>query len=110
METKKISLSASEAILFIIAVALTAWWATLFFYFKSSFLHSNLIWAASYQLAALWGAVCGLRISSSWGGLRSLIGRTIFVFSVGLLLQNLGQTVFSFYNLFLKKRLLLLYH
>lgn len=64
--------------------------------------HADLIWAASYQLVALIGGVSGLYISRYWGGIKSVVGRSIMAFSIGLLLQTFGQSMFSFYNLVLE--------
>jgi len=62
-------------------------------------IHAKMIWGASYQLVALWGGIWGLIISTAWGGTRSVMGRSIMAFAIGLLLQNFGQSVFSYYNL-----------
>ncbi|MEK6883904.1 MAG: hypothetical protein AABY22_30015 [Nanoarchaeota archaeon] len=51
---------------------------------------------------ALFGAIFGSIISKSWGGFKSIVGRTIAFFSIGLFLQVFGQSVFSFYNLVLE--------
>ncbi len=63
---------------------------------------SRYVWGASYQLIAILGGVWGLTVSRSWGGFRSVVGRSIGAFSLGLLFQAFGQSVYSFYNLFLK--------
>lgn len=63
---------------------------------------SVLFWAASYQIIAFIGGILGLSIAKSWGGVRSVIGRSAMAFSVGLLFQTFGQSVFSFYNLVLE--------
>ena len=55
------------------------------------------IWAASYQFTAWVGAVLGFYLSRSWGGYKSLIGRASIAFSIGLLMQSFGQSVFSYY-------------
>ncbi len=81
---------------------LAIWWAVLFFGFRSGLLPQNLIWAASYQSLAIFGAIVGLYISQKWGGFSSIIGRAILFFSLGLVAQIFGQTVFSYYNLILK--------
>ncbi|MEI8130111.1 MAG: hypothetical protein WCG55_01235 [bacterium] len=91
-----------KKILLVVSVALAVWWAILFFKFNSSLTIENLRWGAVYQIVAFIGAVSGIIISNSWGGAKSLIGRAVLVFSIGLLLQNFGQTVFSIYNLVLK--------
>lgn len=52
-------------------------------------------WGALYQLVALWGACWGLAISRYWGGLKSVMGRAIVAFSLGLFFQSFGQAVYS---------------
>ena len=80
---------------------LTIWWALLFFFAASE--QARLIWAASYQAIALWGGVLGLLVVSRlWGGMKSVMGRVVIYFSLGLLLQVFGQSVFSFYTTILK--------
>ena len=55
------------------------------------------IWAASYQVVAWVGALIGLFFARSWGGYKSVVGRAALAFSIGLLLQSFGQSVFSYY-------------
>lgn len=93
-----------KAQLFIaVFVVLLLWWVYLLLAgYTEDTQHKNLIWAASYQLIAFLGGLWGLVISGSWGGKKSVMGRSIIAFAVGLLLQTFGQTVFSVYNLFLE--------
>ena len=77
-----------------VAIALFAvmglWWISLNPFVPSSaenVVHARYVWGSSYQLVALWGALCGLAISRLWGGWRSVIGRSILAFSIGLLLR-----------------------
>ena len=87
--------------IFLFAI-LSIWWIILFFYFKASLENANLIWAACYQAVSIWGGMWGLLIAHKWGGLKSIVGRAIFFFALGLLFQTFGQTVFSIYGLFLQ--------
>lgn len=66
---------------------------------ESPYPESRTIWSVTYQLIALWGGINGLFISTKWGGVKSVIGRSIVAFSIGLLLQSFGQTVYSYYLL-----------
>lgn len=50
-----------------------------------------------YGIVALWGGIWGIFISRQWGGFRSLMGRAILMFSIGLLLQEFGQCAYTFY-------------
>ena len=80
---------------------LFAWWIYLTAaYAPDQALTAKGIWGASYQVLALWGGAWGLIVSRSWGGRRSVMGRAIGAFGIGMLLQVLGQSVFSWYNLF----------
>lgn len=81
-------------------LGLLSWWITL------SILKSPdsdfLFWGNFYQVLAILGGVAGLVISWRWGGFKSVMGRAIGVFAVGLLFQVIGQNIFSYYNLVLK--------
>ncbi len=102
MESYKTNAGLAGWMASIIFVALSVWWIFIAFFLGSKDLSANLLWAASYQLMALFGAICGLIVSRSWGGSKSAVGKAILFFSGGLLLQVFGQSVFSFYNLFLR--------
>lgn len=56
-----------------------------------------------YGLMALWGAICGIFISFKWGGMKSLMGRAILFFSLGLFLQEFGQITYSIYYDFITR-------
>jgi len=85
----------------ILFTGLLLWWMFLKSagQFENAFA-ANGLWAASYQAVALWGGVWGLIIARSWGGTKSVMGRAISALTAGLLFQVLGQSVFSYYNLF----------
>lgn len=91
----------SAKIAVLLFVVLFGWWVVLQILNGSGESgQPELIWGASYQAVALWGGIWGLIIAKSWGGTKSVMGRAIMAFSIGLLLENVGQTVFSYYNLF----------
>ena len=58
------------------------------------------LWADLYFLVALYGGFAGVIISRSWGGAKSLVGKAILSFSVGLFLQSFGQGVYAYYAIF----------
>lgn len=90
-------------LLFVFFLIFIIWWGGLqYLGFQAVSELRNLIWAASYQIVALLGGLWGLSIARSWAGPRSVMGRAILAFALGLLLQVLGQSTFSFYNLILK--------
>lgn len=74
----------------------TAWWMSLHFLSSSEF--QNQIFSAVYGVVALIGAVYGFHVAYKWGGFTSLVGRSIIMFSLGLLAQEFGQLVYSYYN------------
>ena len=51
--------------------------------------------ADSYFVVPLLGSIYGLFAAKHWGGKSSLFGRIILAFSVGLLLQAVGQLTYS---------------
>ena len=50
-----------------------------------------------YGVTALYGAICGLLIARKWGGIKSILGRGLLFLSIGLLAQEFGQLVYSYY-------------
>ena len=85
----------------VLFVILTGWWLALSpFSHDESLIHAKFIWGSCYQVIAIWGGVCGLLISRSFGGFKSFLGKSIIFFSLGLLFQSLGQSFYSYYNLF----------
>jgi hypothetical protein len=77
-----------------------SWWLFLFLTGNLTE-HNKNLWAASYGLICLCGAYRGFVHSRWWGGFKSVLGRALFVLSLGLLAQEFGQLIFSFYNIFL---------
>jgi hypothetical protein len=59
------------------------------------------LFSYTYGIIALWGGLIGLSISKKWGGFKSIVGRAIMMFSLGLLAQELGQATYSIYDAFL---------
>jgi hypothetical protein len=85
---------------FLIFLFFSGWWL----YLKTLDLDftraQRQIWGATYQILAIYGGIIGLLISKKWGGYRSLIGKIILAFSIGLFLQSFGQTYSSYYVYF----------
>ncbi len=102
MKLIKINLGFVQKFSIFFFVVLSIWWTIVALVLKNNYIHANLIWAASYQLMAVFGLIFGFIIARSWGGIRSIVGKTIMFFSIGLLLQVFGQTIFSIYNLVLE--------
>lgn len=82
-------------------VALSTWWLLLRLKGVSNESNDNQLFAASYGIMALWGGIWGLAASSKWGGLRSVMGKAIALFSLGLFFQEFGQIAYSYYIYYL---------
>jgi hypothetical protein len=94
MEAIKKEWSAKVALL--LFIFFTAWWGYMTFFLpKDSAFYGYF--GNVYGVIALWGAIWGILISRHWGGLKSILGRAIFMLSIGLLLQEFGQLAYSYY-------------
>lgn len=51
-----------------------------------------------YGIVALLGGIWGIRIAIKWGGIKSVMGKAIFMFSLGLFAQEFGQIAYALYN------------
>ena len=81
-------------------VILGAWWFSLRpLNTSDGLLHGKYIWGSCYQIIAFVGGIYGLIKAQKWGGFKSFLGRSIMFFSLGLLFQCIGQSVYSYYNL-----------
>ncbi len=85
----------------ILFVLFTAWWVVIY-PVRGEATTGNYLYAATYGLIALLGGIWGIIIAQKWGGFQSLIGRSIIYLSLGLLLQEFGQLVFTSYYFFLQ--------
>lgn len=94
METIKKEWQAKWAV--ILFLLLTLWWGISFSINGENNVLSNFFGSA-YGIMALWGAVWGFYIARQWGGNKSLIGKSILMFSLGLLAQEFGQIIYSYY-------------
>lgn len=76
------------------------WWIILQIFIddRTIFWH---VFASSYFVMALYGGICGISTSLNWGGLKTLLGRAIFMFSLGLFCQVFGQIAYAYYNIIL---------
>lgn len=82
-----------------IFIFFSMWWIMLqLFVDKGNFIY--LIFSATYGLMLIYGGICGIHTSLKWGGLKTLLGRAIFMFSLGLFAQEFGQLTYSYYTIF----------
>jgi hypothetical protein len=89
-------------IISLVFILLSVWWVTINFLLPNAPSTASQIFAASYQILAILGAGIGFLMTKKWGGYKSLLGKSLFLFSLGLLLQSFGQSVYSYYIFFRK--------
>lgn len=83
-------------------LSLSLLWVSIFFFDK--YKETNqIIFATMYVIMSIWGGTIGLFIARKWGGIKSIMGKSIGMFSLGLLFQSLGQIVYSYYVLFFNR-------
>lgn len=75
---------------------LTAWWIYLQIFSNPDELRYQ-VFGGVYGIVAFLGAIYGLKTSRNWGGSKSIMGRSLLMFSLGLLSQVFGQLSYSYY-------------
>lgn len=83
-------------VLFVMFIFFSFWWV-----FMTSFLprdhFSYGLYGTLYGVIAAWGGGWGLIIAREWGGFKSVMGKAIIMFSLGLFAQEFGQCAYTFY-------------
>jgi len=59
--------------------------------------NENNYYTLIYPFISLFGGLIGCKVAHGWGGLKSYFGKTLYLFSFGLLLQFLGQVIYAYY-------------
>lgn len=85
-------------ILLIFYFILLGWWIRIYLSGLTD-TSENYLFGFVYSFIALVGGIYGLRVSKRWGGYKSLVGRGIMFFSLGLIGEWFGQTTWSYYNI-----------
>ncbi len=80
-----------------IFVLYSTWWFLLRQFDFDLTRNSRQLWGATYQILAIYGGIVGVLVSKKWGGYKSLVGKALLMFSLGLFLQSFGQTFSSWY-------------
>lgn len=73
-----------------------AWWIS----FQSVVENQSLTvqwFAGTYGLMALIGAFIGFKAAAKWGGRKTVLGKSLIFFSLGLLAQEVGQLTYQYY-------------
>jgi hypothetical protein len=84
--------------IFVILVFLgfVIWWAT----FQHIVDQQGLVtqwFSGTYGVVALIGAVIGLIAAKRWGGFKTVLGKALIFFSLGLFAQEAGQLIYAYY-------------
>lgn len=65
----------------------------------------NLLYSFATAVLALIGGLMGLAVSKHWGGMKSAVGKAVFLMSLGTTSWSLGNFVWSFYNFVLHQEM-----
>lgn len=78
---------------------LTLWWLVNHFVLDPNSVKYNYFGDFSdlYGIVALWGGIWGIVIAQKWGGFKSIMGKAILMFALGLFAQEFGQISYSLY-------------
>lgn len=82
----------------------TGWWVVLNYIIEPSD-NALEIFSGTYGVLALVGSIYGFKIAKSWGGRKSAVGRSLLLFSLGLLAQVFGQISYSAYTFLFDKEI-----
>lgn len=81
-----------------LAVFFAGWWV-----FNALHGHvgdrSHELYSDTYWIVALVGVFYGFHASRQWGGRKSVFGKALLLFSLGLLAQVFGQVIYSYFAL-----------
>ncbi len=87
-------------LLFTAYILFVAYWLVINIFHVDPFY--TYLFGLLYPILALVGAWYGFEASRQWGGMSSLMGKSSFFFSLGLLSLLFGQLAWSYYNLIAK--------
>jgi hypothetical protein len=79
---------------------LSLWWVVNNFIIGNSNISydSFVDFGEFYGYMALLGGVWGVMIAQKWGGFKSVMGKAVMMFSLGLFAQEFGQLFYAWYN------------
>jgi hypothetical protein len=80
----------------VLFLAYVGWWLS----FQRVVTHQGLTvqwFGGTYGVMALIGSVVGFRAAHKWGGFATVLGKALTFFSLGLLMQEAGQLIYTYY-------------
>jgi hypothetical protein len=87
-------------ILFVFFGVLVVWWLSIFLRHKENTLENYLYSLAYGMIPLVWGFL-GIYISKFWGRFQSVMGKSVFFLSLGLVSWSIGNLIFAYYNIIL---------
>ena len=78
-------------------VFLTLWWLFIKPLSGGVLVSFKHFWSSVYVAMPLLGGIYGFVISKAFGGRKSVLGKMILAFSLGLFLQAFGQIIYTYY-------------
>lgn len=84
----------------VLLLLLTVWWAMGMMNPEAYEVRYFGDFPSIYGVMALWGGIWGLVIARKWGGMGSVMGKAITMFSLGLFSQEMGQIIYAYYSFF----------
>lgn len=92
----KLSERLAYVITLLIAAVYFAWWGIN--YWAGNPDSTSLEWYSdTYWIVAAVGVACGLFAAKQWGGVKSIFGRSLTFFTLGLAAQTFGQLTYSYF-------------
>ena len=85
-----------QIVLTVIFLGLLGWW----FSYQSMVATQGLSpqwFSGTYGVLAFIGAIIGFIAAKKWGGLKSVLGKALTFFALGLLAQEAGQLIYQYY-------------
>lgn len=92
------NISKNKILATLLFLGLTVWWLLINYTSVGDSELTREYFSASYGLMALFGGLLGLHLSKTFDGYQSTLGKVILYISLGLLLQEFGQIVYSLYS------------
>jgi len=81
----------------LIFLSLAGWWISFQHVLAGQGLSIKWFDSVTYGLVALIGAIIGFFTARKWGGFKSILGKSLLFFSLGLLAQYAGQLIAAYY-------------
>ena len=78
-----------------IFIAYTLWWLLNQPHLKAQGTSVQLE-ASSFAVLALYGSIVGFKVARQWGGFKTVLGKALMFFSIGLLGQEIGQLIYDY--------------